>query len=121
MPDDQLTTQQIDVLRDHLRLKATELESQLEESRQNAEPVTLDQQSVGRVSRIDAMQQQQMAIANREQSELLLKRVSAALQRIESGEYGICLQCGEPIEFARLEAQPFSPNCLDCQSALELK
>ena len=121
MPVDELTAKQIKDLKKQLKLKAAELDSQLDESRQNAEPVTLDQQSVGRVSRIDAIQQQQMAVANREQSILLLKRVSAALRRIESDEYGLCLQCAEAIGFPRLEAQPFTPLCLECQSAMEQK
>ena len=115
----ELTSRQINKLSDHLKLKAAELELQLEGSRQSAEPVTLDQQAVGRVSRMDAIQQQQMAVANREQSTLLLKLVSSALLRINSGNFGYCLQCGEPIAFARLDAQPFTPNCLDCQSATE--
>jgi DnaK suppressor protein len=117
----ELTSRQINKLTNHLKLKQAELELQLEGSRQSTEPVTLDQQVVGRVSRMDAIQQQQMAIANREQSTLLLKLVSTALLRIKSGEYGYCLQCGEPIAFARLDAQPFTPNCLDCQSAMERK
>jgi DnaK suppressor protein len=116
-----LTSRQIIKLTNHLKLKAAELELQLEGSRQSAEPVTLDQQAVGRVSRMDAIQQQQMAVANREQSTLLRKLVTTALLRVKSGEYGYCLQCGEPIAFARLEAQPFTPNCLDCQSATEQK
>jgi DnaK suppressor protein len=117
----ELTSRQINKLTNQLKLKQAELELQLEGSRQSTEPVTLDQQVVGRVSRMDAIQQQQMAIANREQSTLLLKLVSTALLRIKSGEYGYCLQCGEPIAFARLNAQPFTPNCLDCQSAMERK
>ncbi len=119
MPIIELDTEQINYLGKQLKLKAAELEAQVEESRQNAEPVALDQQSVGRVSRIDAIQQQQMAVANREQSKLLLKRVYDALRRVESAEYGFCLQCGEAIGFPRLEAQPFTPLCLDCQSAME--
>jgi len=117
----ELTSSQINKLANHLKLKQAELELQLEGSRQSTEPVTLDQQAVGRVSRMDAIQQQQMAVANREQSTLLLKLVSAALLRIKSGEYGYCLQCGEPVAFARLDAQPFTPNCLNCQSAMERK
>ena len=116
-----LTTKEISTLTGLLKLKAVELELQLSETRQNSKPVTLDQQSVGRVSRIDAIQQQQMAVANHEQSTLLLKQVSAALRRVESGDYGYCLQCADPIGFARLEAQPFTPRCLDCQSAIEQK
>ena len=82
-------------------------------------PVTLDQQSVGRVSRIDAIQQQQMAIANQQQASDMLKRIELALRRIDDGEYGDCLQCGEPIAYARLQAQPFASLCIDCQSARE--
>ena len=115
----ELTSRQISKLTRLLRLKETELELQLEGSRQSTEPVTLDQQAVGRVSRMDAIQQQQMAVANRDQLTLQFKLVSAALRRVKSGEYGRCLQCGEPIAFARLEAQPFAPNCLDCQSTIE--
>ena len=121
MPVVELTAKQITYLGKQLQMKAAELEAQINESRQNTEPVTLDQQSVGRVSRIDAIQQQQMAVANREQSILLLKRISAALRRVESDTYGYCLQCEETIGYARLKAQPFASHCLDCQSALEQK
>ena len=117
----ELTSRQFKKLSNHLKFKKVELELQLEGSRQSTEPVSLDQQAVGRISRMDAIQQQQMAVANREQSTLLLKLVSAALTRVESGDFGYCLQCGELIVFARLEAQPYTANCLDCQSALERK
>ena len=68
MSDTELTAKQITYLGKQLQLKAAELEAQIKETRQNTQPVTLDQQSVGRVSRIDAIQQQQMAVANRDQS-----------------------------------------------------
>ena len=114
-----LSNSQIKRLAEQLRLIQDELRLQLNQSEANTQPVTLDQQSVGRVSRIDAIQQQQMAVANRYQSTLILKRVSMALQRVEAEEYGFCLECAEPIGFPRLEVQPFAPHCLDCQSALE--
>ncbi len=114
-----LNNSQISELVEQLISRKAELSLQLSQSEENAEPVTLDQQSVGRVSRIDAIQQQQMAVANRGQSALMLKQVCAALRRVESSKFGFCLQCGEPIGFARLEAQPHTPNCLECQSALE--
>jgi len=117
----ELTSRQKNELTKQLKSKAAELELHLEGSRQSTKPVTLDQQAVGRVSRMDAIQQQQMAVASREQSTLLHKLVTTALLRVKSGEYGYCLLCGEPIAFARLEAQPHTPNCLDCQSAMEQK
>jgi len=115
----ELKTQQLVQLHGALEEKRQELKAQLKSSDLNTKPVALDQQSVGRVSRIDAIQQQQMALANQQQSTQLLKRVDLALQRIDSGEYGYCLQCEEPIAFARLQAQPFASLCLDCQSASE--
>lgn len=115
----ELNQQQIDELHDQLEDKRRELESQLANADDATKPVALDQQSVGRVSRIDAIQQQQMALANRQQATQLAKRIELALQRIDSGEYGFCLQCTEPIAFARLQAQPFAGLCLDCQSASE--
>jgi len=111
----ELTQQQLVQLHSALEDKRQQLES----SDLDTKPVALDQQSVGRVSRIDAIQQQQMALANQQQSTQLLKRIELALQRIDSGEYGFCLQCEEPIAFARLQAQPFAGLCLDCQSASE--
>lgn len=115
----ELKPQQLVQLQGALEQKRQELKAQLKSSDLDTRPVALDQQSVGRVSRIDAIQQQQMALANQQQSTELLRRIELALQRIDSGEYGSCLQCEEPIAFARLQAQPFASLCLDCQSARE--
>jgi len=119
MPTEHLSKDRIAELARQLKKKQTDLESQLEHSRQATQPVTLDQQSVGRVSRMDAMQQQQMSVATREQAALLLKDISSALSRIDSHAYGYCQHCGEPVGFARLQAQPQAPLCLDCQSTQE--
>lgn len=45
-----------------------------------------------------------------------LDSVDAALARIESGGYGTCMTCGNPIPEARLEARPSSIRCVDCKS-----
>lgn len=115
----ELSPQQLEQLQKSLTSKKQELEAQLISVDLDTKPVALDQQSVGRVSRIDAIQQQQMALANQQQSTLLLQRVELALHRIDSTDYGYCMQCEEPIAFARLQAQPFASLCLDCQSASE--
>ena len=119
MPNPELEQQQIDELRASLETRRDELESLLHSGADAAEPVTLDQQSVGRVSRIDAIQQQQMARASQQQAAETLRRVELALARIADGEYGYCLHCGEPIAHARLCVQPFATLCLDCQETSE--
>lgn len=76
--------------------------------------VELDQTSVGRVSRIDALQQQQMALATERQRREEMVRIEAALLRISDGTYGECLECGEPIARKRLEFDPSMALCIDC-------
>ena len=48
-----------------------------------------------------------------------LQGIDTALQRIESGDYGICEQCGNDIGYARLEVQPTATRCIECQSQYE--
>ena len=43
-----------------------------------------------------------------------LRQISAALQRIDKGEYGLCVACGEEIPPKRLEVLPFSDRCVGC-------
>lgn len=76
--------------------------------------VALDQQMVGRLSRMDAMQQQAMARAASERRRARIARIRAALRRIEEGEFGYCPDCGEEIEPARLAQDPTVPLCLSC-------
>jgi DnaK suppressor protein len=110
---------QIEQLRSELLKQQQELTELLHNAEDATKPVTLDQQSVGRVSRIDAIQQQQMAIANQQQASGILKRIELALRRIDEDSYGDCPECAEPIAFARLQVQPFANLCIGCQSAQE--
>ena len=92
-----------------LRLADASLESR--------QPVELDQTSVGRLSRMDALQSQAMALETGRRREIGLKRIDAALQRIEDGEYGECVNCGEKIGTKRLKLDPTVPVCIDCAEA----
>lgn len=53
--------------------------------------------------------------------EATLGEVEDALARIESGTYGLCEECSEPIAKARLDAVPHARNCVVCQRALEAR
>jgi len=54
-----------------------------------------------------------------ENSEQVLGEIDAALQRIEDGTYGTCVNCGGEIPVARLEAQPWASLCIDCKRRAE--
>lgn len=76
--------------------------------------VELDQSRVGRLSRMDAIQVQEMALAAKRRRQSELSRVRAALQRIDDGDYGYCVSCDEPIAAKRLEVDPATPTCIRC-------
>jgi DnaK suppressor protein len=77
-------------------------------------PVELDQQSVGRLSRMDAMQQQAMAAAQDARRHGRIRALEAAIRRIEAEEFGWCDECGEFIGRRRLDLEPTVMRCLDC-------
>ena len=76
--------------------------------------VELDQQAVGRLSRMDALQNQAMAQAQARMRNAERQRIHAALKRMDDGDYGYCTDCGDDIEPKRLDADPTIPRCLDC-------
>ncbi|TWJ08840.1 TraR/DksA family transcriptional regulator [Altererythrobacter ishigakiensis] len=80
------------------------------------ETVELQQDSVGRLSRMDAMQQQAMAQATERRRLAERARIAAALERINDGEWGYCLKCGEEIAEKRLRHDPSVANCVNCAS-----
>ena len=82
-------------------------------------PVELDQQSIGRVSRIDAIQQQQMAQATERRRQIQMQRIKAALKRVDEDEYGYCAECGDEILEKRLDTDPAIPTCTKCAAAHE--
>ncbi len=103
---------------ENIRQKLIRLESELRDlektSKATTQTVELDQASIGRLSRMDAMQAQQLALetARRRQRELV--QIEGALRRIESGAYGFCVVCGEEIDVRRLSVAPTSMRCVTC-------
>ncbi|HCY56702.1 MAG TPA: molecular chaperone DnaK [Oceanicaulis sp.] len=77
-------------------------------------PVELDQQSIGRVSRIDSLQVQAMAQASERRRTARRRQLQDALSRLETGEFGWCDECGEAIAVKRLEIDPAVTRCVDC-------
>ena len=94
------------------RLKT--LQTQDETNADSRNTVVLDQSSVGRLSRMDAMQQQAMAKATRQNRATEIQAIKNALLRLEEGEYGYCDSCGEDIPPKRLELTPTALKCVEC-------
>lgn len=102
-----------------LRLQRIEIEQTLRSLEEAGRPVQLDQATQGRLSRMDAIGQQQMAKAGQTHLRIQLMRIDAAIKRHAEQRFGRCCKCGEPIAPARLDADPAAPLCIDCVSQAE--
>lgn len=100
--------------RELLLQRKAEMEKVSESGQQARKTVELDQTTQGRLSRIDAIQGQEMSKAAERRRKLELTRIQAALKRLDEGEYGACVTCGEEVGRKRLEVDPATPTCIDC-------
>ena len=103
-------------LQKSLIAKREELVRLTEATEADRQPVELDQTQQGRLSRLDAIQVQEMALEQERRREIEIQRIDAALKRLEDGEYGYCVSCGDEIQHARLDNNPAVPTCIDCAS-----
>ena len=97
-----------------LEARREELASLSNGSKDSRRPVELDQQSVGRLSRQDALQQQAMANAQELRRAGELRKIAVAVKRLEEGEYGYCAECGDAIAAKRLEIDLTALMCALC-------
>jgi DnaK suppressor protein len=110
---------QIEVFRQQLLRMQADLSDIKDTADEAARTVELDQTSVGRLSRMDALQGQAMSKEQGRRRRLELQKIAAALRRIETGDYGNCLSCEEPIAVNRLQLDPAATLCISCASARE--
>ncbi len=85
---------------------------------QASECVTLDQTRVGRLSRMDAMQAQAIAVETRRRNQLMLKNIERALKKIDADDFGYCESCDEAIDRRRLDFDPTVRFCVHCAEKL---
>jgi DnaK suppressor protein len=104
-----------------LDLQAELINLERESSESNQTVVELDQQKVGRLSRMDAMQTQAMSQEANRRRKIRLARITLALQHLEEGDYGYCAVCDEAIADARLDFDPTVTMCVNCAGKLERK
>ncbi len=114
-----LTEQQVEQLKLLLLEQQAMLTAELTEFEPQSDIVELDQQLLGRVSRIDAIQQQNVSTAGRRIQQKRLNDIARALDKIAQGDYGVCVECDEPIAYERLKIKPEVQLCISCQSEQE--
>ncbi len=102
-----------------LEKRLKEITAEQQRQKKGIAPVELDQARVGRLSRMDAMQQQAMAKAAARLTDLERQRIQSALLRIRADEYGYCVICEEEIAEGRLQFDPSVLLCISCAEERE--
>jgi DnaK suppressor protein len=115
---EELTAAQLAELTADLLAGRSSLQLTMQQSVGAEEVVELDQATQGRLSRMDAMQQQKMAEAQKRRNQLRMKQIAVALDDVAKDDYGWCKRCGEPIGYRRMKARPESVCCVACMTAL---
>ncbi|MCF8056248.1 MAG: TraR/DksA C4-type zinc finger protein [Desulfocapsa sp.] len=105
--------------KNRLQERYESIQENQEARKRDSAPVELDQARVGRLSRMDAMQQQAMSQASARLVEIEQQRIRTALNRIKSGEYGYCILCDEKIAEKRLNFDPSLLTCISCAQEAE--
>lgn len=101
-------------IRKALERELAELNDLRDGAAEERRPVELDQQSVGRLSRMDALQVQAMANAVETRRQSRAAQLRAALKRLDEDEYGYCVGCGDDIPVKRLETDLTIARCVNC-------
>ena len=109
-----MTKDQISQFKQDLLTQRDELQELEQEFSKAGGTVVLDQSSVGRLSRMDAMQAQQMALETSRRRQLQAQKIEGALRRIESADFGYCNVCEEEIDPRRLQVDPSNTRCVKC-------
>lgn len=108
-----MTAEQLQELRDLLKATEAELRASLDDAAGAASPVSPDN-AIGRLTRQDAMQAQQMALEIRRRNQTRLQQIELAIGRMGRGDYGMCVRCEQEIPLARLRVRPEAQVCVRC-------
>lgn len=109
-----LTQAQVAEFRNELERQLTKLEKSMAVTDEALKTVELDQGAVGRLSRMDSLQNQGIAKGLRERESVRMALIQDALRRLDAGTYGVCTACGNRVAAERLFVFPESGTCARC-------
>jgi len=114
-----MNAEQLKLAETRLLAARQKLLGEKKEAEEGTAPVELDQARMGRLSRMDEMQQQAMAVELDRRRDIQLKRIEGAFARLEKGTYGDCVGCGDPLDMKRLDFDPTVFFCVECAQRAE--
>jgi DnaK suppressor protein len=108
-----LDAKKIEALKEVIDQSLHKIEKDIDDLRESTKPVAPDN-AIGRLSRMEAIGQKSVKDASLRRAEMRRQKLLETLKRIDKEDYGICVECDEPIEWARLKSLPESIVCVSC-------
>ena len=100
-------------MRERIEEEIEQCRKDIERLEVTAAPISPDK-AIGRISRMDSMNDQGIASAALSQAREKMHKLQQALDRVESPSFGLCVMCGRPIPIERLMVLPESTHCVSC-------
>ncbi|MDT8337878.1 MAG: TraR/DksA family transcriptional regulator [Sulfurimonas sp.] len=110
-----MQNEKLQYFKEKLESLKSEVEDSIASLKERTKPVSPDV-SLGRLTRQEALQEQHVALENLRQTEIKLKKINSALNRIHNKTFGECIDCGDDIAKERLEIMPENGLCIECAS-----
>ncbi|MEM8953692.1 MAG: TraR/DksA C4-type zinc finger protein [Verrucomicrobiota bacterium] len=111
-----MTPETLQQLEDRLLEEIADTEERIVDLEKIVQPISPDK-AIGRLSRLDAMQDKSVTEASLNQAKEKLTRLETALQRIYDPEFGLCVTCRHDIPIERLLLLPHATQCVACASS----
>jgi len=111
-----MTQKEKESLKSKIESDISELQKQIITLQEKAKPIAPDC-SLGRLTRMEAMAEQEVSQKILDESNLRLTRLQNALSRIDKPMFGICIECEEDIGIERMKIRPESVRCVTCANA----
>ncbi len=100
--------------KEYAQTEIEELKREIPRLKELLKPISPDN-AIGRISRMDNIVNQSVAEAQHSKAKVRLVKLKEALKRVDEDEdFGLCVECGDPIPIARLKAMPETELCVEC-------
>jgi DnaK suppressor protein len=108
-----MTTMDKEEIKQEILEEIDKTERLITEYKEMTKPVAPDD-AIGRISRMDAINNKSVTEASLRQAEEKLKNLNRVLSRVGTRDFGICIKCGKPIPEGRIRYRPESLTCVNC-------
>ena len=112
-----LTQKEKRTIKNKIEVDITNLTAQIKNLEEKVKPISPDC-GLGRLTRLEAMGEQDVNNKILDESRVRLTRLNNALQRIDKPMFGICIECEEVIGIGRMSVRPESVRCVECANLL---